>query len=628
MLAIRRTVAEKNVIKNLLNNDGARHLHVRGHVVQKLIAPDPVINGEPELFFHGRGLAGYDENSGNFYAFRGARIRFDSYFNAFPAYAFNLQPDNRLQLHIRAQGRCIFELVMVRQNKSTHHLCHAVLDADGTTEIIELPQVPLEGLIYARFVAIDDLTIEAIDYVITGPVRNKVHLTGVITTFRRDDAVQKTSTRLQEYFAANPDLLDDFDLLVIDNGGDTDSIGFTGGRIAKNSNYGGAGGFTRGLLETVRGGTSTHVLFMDDDAVFFPETLRRTMAILRYSSDPALAISGSMITEAHKWRMWEASAFFDQRCRPVHNGRDLRKFEEVVATSQIESGWNRYGGWWYFCFPVDAVKIWPFPFFVRGDDICFSLANDFHILNLPGIASHQEDFFAKQSPMTVYLDMRYHLVAHLMFERLELSKTDMKKMMRGYFDRFNNAYHYESAEALLMAMEDVLLGERFWEDNLDMVQRRADLASLTLNERLVTPLQFASSETTHHSPKRHRSKWRTLWRKLSFNGHILPEKFFYSKGVLFPLDVRAHARDTFRRRWTVTFDAGSQTGYICHIDKARYFANRRRFKAVMKRLIDNYDAQKEAYRRNGQTMTTRDAWEKRLTTPHSGSVAERDSTAA
>ena len=615
--------AEKNVIRD----SSFCTSQASSHVAQRLITPDPVINCEQDLFYHRQGLAGYDEAISSFYALRGAEIKFDSYFNAFPAYAFDLQPSNRLEVHVKAQGKCIFELVLVRPNKSWQHILHTILEADGTTKIVEVPQVPLEGLIYARFVAVDDLSIKSIDYIVIGPMRNKVKMTGVITTFKRNDAVQKTSKRLEDYFTVNPDLRDDFDLLVIDNGGETNSIGFAQGQVIKNSNYGGAGGFTRGLLETVKDGTSTHVLFMDDDAVFFPETLRRTMAILRYAADPVLAISGSMITESHKWRLWEASAVFNQRCRPIHNGSDLRKFEDVVATTEIASSKNQYGGWWYFAFPVAAVKSWPFPFFVRGDDVCFSLANDFKILNVPGIASHQEDFFAKQSPMTVYLDMRYHLVAHLMFERLELSKADLKKMMQGYFDRFNDAYHYESAEAVLMAMEDVLKGEAFWEGNLDMVKRRADLSALTVNEKLVSPLAFGRDETAAHSPKRHKGKWRALWRKLSFNGHALPDKFFYSKGVLFPLDVRAHARDSFRRRWTVTFDAGSRTGYICRIDKDRYFTNRRRFKTVMNRLLDSYNAQREAYRKNGEIMTTRNAWERRLGMSDVTSVAERDSSA-
>ena len=581
-------------------------------VAQRLIAPDPVINSEPDLFFHRTGLAGYNGSAGNFYAIKDAEIRFDSYFNAFPAYLFNLQPSNHVEVRINAKGKCILEFVLVRQGKSWEYLVHMILDADGTTQTVTLPDVSLEGLVYARFIAIEDLTIHSIDYVVNGPVRNDVKLTGVITTFKRDAAVQKTALRLQHYFDANPDLRDDFNLLVIDNGGDTDSIRFDRGRVIKNKNYGGAGGFTRGLLEASDEGRSTHVLFMDDDAIFFPESLRRTMAILRYSVDPRLAISGSMITQSHKWRLWEASATFNQRCMPIHNGRDLRKFEEVVTTSQTGTFKSRYGGWWYFCFPISCVESWPFPFFVRGDDVCFSLANDFNIINAPGIVSHQEDFFAKQSPLTVYLDMRYHLVAHLTFPHLELGKKDLKKMMRSYFDRFNDSYHYESAQALILAIEDVMRGERFWEETLDLAQRRADLSALTVNEKLITPLEFTLNETTPHSPKRNRGVWRNLWRKLSLNGHLLPDKFFYTKAVLFPLEMRAQAKGSFRRKKIITFDPSSKTGYICCIDKERYFSNRKEFKSAIGRLVANYNFQLDHYRKNSDSMTTRNAWKSRF----------------
>lgn len=601
------------MIQNMASDkEGVSYLARDSVIVQKLIAPDPLINSESGLFFHTRRLAGYDGETGNFYALQGAEITFDSYFNALPAHLLDLQATNRMQVHVKATGRCILELILVRHGKSGDKLVHVILDARGDTKVIELPDMPLEGLVYARFVAIGDLTIEAVDYVVTGPVRNDVKLTSVITTFRRDDAVQKTSARLQRYFDRNPDILPDFDLLVIDNGGETDSIGFPKGRVIKNKNYGGAGGFTRGLMEAADLGRSTHVLFMDDDAIFFPESIRRTLAVLYYSANPKLAVSGSMITEAHKWRLWEASATFDRRCKPIHNGRDLRKFEDVIAVSQVETFKSRYGGWWYFCFPVEAVKTWPFPFFVRGDDIYFSLSNDFDILTIPGVVSHQDDFFAKQSPLTMYLDMRYHLVLHLTFDHLKLDRKGITKMMRSYFDRFNDAYHYESAEALIMAVEDVLKGEAFWEGNLDLAERRAQLAALTVNEKLTTPLIFDREETTPHSPKRQKGRWRALQRKLSFNGHALSDRFFYSKAVLFPLEVRAHTKDSFRRRSTITFDQSSQTGYICRIDRDRYFANRKRFKAVMKRLMDNYDDLQAAYRENREKLATKDAWRERF----------------
>ena len=96
-----------------------------------------------------------------------------------------------------------------------------------------------------------EVTVVSADYIIEGPVLNDATITGVITTFKRDDAVQSTSDRLGVYFQENEDIADLFQLLVIDNGGDTDEISFSRGRVIKNKNYGGAGGFSRGLLEAM-----------------------------------------------------------------------------------------------------------------------------------------------------------------------------------------------------------------------------------------------------------------------------------------------------------------------------------------------------------------------------------------
>ena len=28
-----------------------------------------------------------------------------------------------------------------------------------------------------------------------------------------------------------------------------------------------------------------------------------------------------------------------------------------------------YGGWWFFAFPLEATAAYPYPYFVRGDDV-------------------------------------------------------------------------------------------------------------------------------------------------------------------------------------------------------------------------------------------------------------------
>lgn len=585
--------------------------------VQTLMYPDPSVNSEDRLFFRDGGKeakAGFDTSLNAYFALKGSEISFDSYFNAFPAHLYDLDA-HEVFIEIQGEGEVIVEISMARHERSWERLCRTRMQlVAGKTQRIKLPDVPLNGVVYIGAYALTDTLIREINHIVAGPRHQDVSITGVITTFKRNDAVQQTARRLQSYFDNNPDLSDAFSLLIIDNGGDTDSIPFAKGEVIKNPNLGGAGGFTRGLKTVVERGLSSHVLFMDDDASFLPESLRRTISLLRFTKSPNLAISGAMITEAQRWRMWENGATFNQRCIPIDNGRDLRDFNEVVRISmaQPRHAPNKYGGWWYFCFPVATVKTWPFPFFVRGDDSYFSLANDFDIVTIPGVAAHQEDFFSKQSPLTVYLDFRYHMVHHLTFGNLRLPPQKLIKMMARYFYRFNNSYHYDSAAALNLAIKDVLAGEVFWQANADMAERRRTLAALSIQEKITSELSVNLNDLTRHSKRRNKGPVAQMLRDITLNGHLAPDFLFYKRGLHFPLDMRAIEHDTFLRRFTVTADAATGRGYICRLDRKRYFDNLRTFKRLCGEVKRNYSRLLEQYQASSTTLTSQEAWSARF----------------
>lgn len=581
--------------------------------VQRLMYPDPAVNSEDPLFFHAggqEGKVGFDTSKKAYFLLKEAEIRFDSYFNVFPAHLYDLDR-HEVIIEIEGEGEAVFEILLARYQRSWERLVRTRIElAAGRPQRIKLPDIPLAGSVYLGAYALTDTVIREVNYIVIGPTHREVSLTGVITTFKRNDAVQRTGKRLQQYFEDNPDLAKDFSLLVVDNGSETDKIPFIRGEVIKNPNLGGAGGFTRGLKTVVDRKQSSHILFMDDDASFFPESLRRTISLLRFTRISNLAISGAMITEAHKWRMWENGATFNQRCIPIDSGCDLRNFAEVLRISQGQPRHapNKYGGWWYFCFPVAAVKAWPFPFFVRGDDSYFSLANEFDIVTIPGVAAHQEDFFSKQNPLTVYLDFRYHLVHHLTFDSLRLSPEKMLKMMERYFYRYNNSYHYDSAAAVNLAIRDVLEGETFWQTNADMVERRQTLAALSTQEKIVPGVEVNLRELAPHSPRRNRSWAARFARSLTLNGHLLPDYFFYAKGVHFPLDARAIEHDSFRRKFTVTADPATGRGYVCRLDRKRYFQNLREFRKLRYEVKRTYRRLLEQYRESSSTLTSPEAW--------------------
>ncbi|WP_321447019.1 hypothetical protein [uncultured Cohaesibacter sp.] len=570
-------------------------------VAQQLLAPDPKINSEVDLFYHIDGQAGYDTELGTYYCFKESSLLFDGFFNAFPLHCYDLGPDHKLKIRIKIKGEGILRMYLAKNEASWEQLIHTLFNHDELETVeFDLPLLDGAGLLFLQVYAKTEVTVVSADYIIEGPVLNDATITGVITTFKRDDAVQSTSDRLDAYFQENGDIADLFQLLVIDNGGDTDEISFSRGRVIKNKNYGGAGGFSRGLLEAMEGDLSSHVLFMDDDATIFPESLRRTLAALRYCKDPKRAISGSMITEKHKWMMWENSALFNKRCIPLHCGVDLREFEKVLfcAFDNQRHQSNRYGGWWYFCFPIAEVKNWTFPFFVRGDDIYFSLANDFHITTVPGVVSMQEDFSAKQSPQTIYLDLRNHLVQHLTFPMLRHSFWSDLSMLWRFFDRYNASYHYDSAEAINVAIEDVLKGPDFWTNDMDMSEKRAQIKALTKNEAISRDVDVGQIQLIKNGVGRFRKAH--ILRKLTLCGHILPSFFFFGNGRRMPISQRAVPSETFLRPVVATMDSSDKSGYVCKIDRSRYFRNLKRFiknvRAYAKarnKLIADYERMKD-----------------------------------
>lgn len=263
---------------------------------------------------------------------------------------------------------------------------------------------------------------------------------------------------------------------------------------------------------------------MDDDALIHMGALERTWTFLAYADDPKTAVAGGLTMARDRWAMWESGAIFQQRCKPQWLGTDLRHFGQVLHMEQESTRpkpHNFYGGWWFFAFPVPHATYRPFPFFVRGDDVSFSIANDFDIVTLPGVVCFQDtDFSDKESLQTLYLDLRSHLVHHLALPNMYIGRKATLQIPAWFFLRSMMQCHYETLEALNLAVEDVLQGPDFFAANADMAGRRATLGQIR-NTEAWRPLQDAPPPSRRRFDPRHSRFWRMVM-KYSLNGHLLP----------------------------------------------------------------------------------------------------------
>ncbi|WP_420382139.1 glycosyltransferase [Novosphingobium sp.] len=577
-------------------------------LIQRAVFPDAAINAERSLFYHATGAMECDQ-TGCVRLDDGTTFTLDGYYNVLPGQLYDW--DGRsLAFTLRGVGRVRAEIRRLAVDGSSRPVATAELVLDPKLPALLPVEETPDGLMFAVLTALGPVQACDLAFVIAGRAPRVAFIAGCITTFAREAALADTLGRLDRYIAVNPDLRDRFRLLVIDNGSTLAPLPLAWATLVHNPNWGGSGGFARALHALSGDPGVTHALFMDDDARFFPDAIRRTWAILAYGIDPDLAISGALIVAQDPAVMFENGACF--RDVPVRRdaGMDLSSRQSVAALSHGAStpGDHRYGAWWFFCFPLAQARIWPFPFFVRGDDIHFSLANRFRIANPVGIAAVQDSFDHRQTPLSVYLDTRQQVLQMLMFFQGDAAHHTIAQSIRANFRRYNAAYHYGTAGAIIQALADVAQGPSFWDANLGLERRRRELRHRAACE-YPAPDCPAADET---APIRLPFGLTWLARRLTYDGHILPRWSLRRSDACTSLDRRGDRHAAFGHRALVTRDVQTGMGTICRMDRARYFANRRGFARVSRALLARLDTLATEYREAQDALASPAAWARRF----------------
>lgn len=432
-----------------------------------------------------------------------------------------------------------------------------------------------------------------------------------ITTFRREAAVQETVARFERFMAGSA-LKEHLHLSVVDNGQSAEIAETDHVTPIPNENLGGSGGFARGLLAAQDRGAS-HCLFMDDDAATHMQGVERTCMFLAHAIDENTAVCGALTSAQHRWMMWENGARFHRLCHPEHQGLDLRDIGAVTDmefTSTAEKPADYYGGWWYFAFPVDQVRYMPFPFFVRGDDVSFSLMNTFRTVPLPGVVCFQdEDFSSKESPQTLYLDLRGHLAHHLVVPQLEIGRRGAMKIASWFFIRSFLACHYETLDAVHLSLRDAITGPDFFRENADMSQRRGDIKALMKDEIWQVLDGEPPVERRRFNPNRIPDR---MLMKLTFNGHLLPFFSLYGNHVTLPAAIRGARRPIWGAAQITYVSADGKRSYTVRHNKTRALRAAWAYVKTTHQLWRDYDAVKNRWRKGYDELTTQAFWNKIL----------------
>lgn len=590
------------------------------HVLQSLLWPEPGLCTERDLYVRLGGGAALSQKHREIHFPEGGHAVFNTYSNLFNVGKWRKYCALE-DLSLALEGEGLFEVTafLIQPDRSWERLVSEVVElVPGSYHAEPVALMSLtdnRGIVYFELRALGAAARlrDACWQTDQAPLRIP-ELMLSITTFKREEAVARTAARFESFIERSA-LAGHIHLTVVDNGQSAEIAASEYVTLIRNANLGGSGGFSRGLQEARRRG-ATHCLFMDDDAAVHMEAVERTWMFLAYATAPATAVAGGLAHARHKWRLWENGACFDQLCRPEFGGLDLRDFSAVMGmefASTADRSTNFYGGWWYFAFPVAEVKHDPFPFFVRGDDVSFGLNNDFVCTTLPGVLCHQdEDFYLKESPQTLYLDLRSHLAHHLVTPEIALGRRGLMRIVAWFYIRSLLSCHYETIAALTLSLGDVVTGPEFFEANADMAKRRGEIKALMYDE-------FWQDGTPPKPSAQRRFKRESRWArglmKLTLNGHLFP--FFRRLGahVVLPAAERGARRPLWGASRITYVSSNGKKFYTVTHSKRRAWQVSRAYGAAAWRLWRGHDRIRADWRAGYNRLTTAEAWERLLDLP-------------
>lgn len=585
--------------------------------LQSLIWPEAGLNTERNLYMRLGGGGAFSMTAQRVYFIPGSVADFGTYNNLFNSGKWHTHCAlETLELELTGNGRFELAVLHARPERSIERVITQIItltdNKPQTFDVVPSSGLEGHGALMFQLTALSEGHLDHAHWQTTDAPRRTPELMLSVTTFRREEAVRSTVARFED-FTTRCAIADHLHLTVVDNGQSADITTSPRVSVIPNANLGGSGGFARGLLEAQARGAS-HCLFMDDDASVHMDAITRTWMFLAYATDPATAVAGAVANAQHRWQLWENGALFDRVCMPQHMGKDLRDIHQVLEVefdSTATPPENFYGGWWYFAFPVERVQHMPFPFFVRGDDVSFSLVHNFKIMTLPGVMSFQEeDFSVKETPLTVYLDLRSHVAHHLSLPQMDIGRVGMMKIIARFHLRSLLFCHYDTLEAIGLALEDVLEGPDYFAANSDMSARRKQIGALTDEERW-RPID----ETDTPAPRSRINPDRWLSRmamKLTLNGHLLPGFRKLGNRITLGADKRGQLRHIWGASALTYVTADGARSYTVEHSKTRAAQTSLPILRAAWKIWTSYDTVRDDWHAGYDTMTKPAFWRDQL----------------
>ena len=581
-----------------------------------------------ELFYRG-GKAVYDRDTGIFYIPQFHSFEFTTYLNAFSIHKWrkytNIQ-DVRLCLRMKGdfQVRLLGYRLDAKNPVKTELGCFRIYGTELKESVFTYPRTEEEAFFSFEIETFSPCEMYGGYYEGTyepSDVR-PVNLSIATTTFRKEDFIESNLRLLKkEILEPVGELREHIRVHVVDNGRTLDTNKWNDGNITvhPNRNVGGAGGFARGMIESLnQKPKADYVLLMDDDVLLLPESIRRLYRLLTVLRPEyrEYFVSGAMLRYEEMNRQHEDVGFVhrDGSYGPLKDTFNHRKIKEILVCDEepLERPYM-YAGWWFCCVPISAVEKngLPLPLFVRGDDVEFSLRNQARFITMNGICVWHMGFAYKFSAsMELYQVHRNSLILQAVSG--VCGDIDFISRMKKLFRARVLSLDYNGAELILDALEDYLKGPEFIaQDNGEGIMREKGRRNEKLADLKSFPnLDIDLDDVDRYIPRRFVHTW--LYR-LTYNGHRFCPSFLLKKspGVV-AFDWYYSPEANFWYKELLAVNPYLKTGALRTLDKERYRGlMKRKGKLLSRYKRERYELERR-YRESKAVFTSTEFWKEYL----------------
>ncbi|MBO6260420.1 MAG: glycosyltransferase [Lachnospiraceae bacterium] len=378
--------------------------------------------------------------------------------------------------------------------------------------------------------------------------------------------------------------------------------------VFRNINSGGAGGFSRGMLEIIRSRKSfSHVVLMDDDVTIDPRVFDRLMRFLSYIKPEYkdAFVGGAMFRRDHGYFHVESGA---KRkgivVYPYGYGLDMRRIDAMLHTDTFHD--EEYNAWWFCCIPISYIREdnLPLPVFFQWDDIDYGIRNNAPLILMNGICLWHDAFDTKRTAMHTYYSNRNPLIVNCCHGEGASERRVLKELKKKVCTEIC-LYRYEHAEALIQAMEDFLRGPE-WLCSLDPEEYNKKILALNRQvsyvadkvdfEWYLVGCGISDCDALH-----------ALVRILTMNGYLLKANREHTLPLYADRSVQG-----YRAKRLLFYEVNTGTGYYTEKDIKKAFLCMMKFHKLYFRMWFRYPSVAKKYRDSYAYMTSKKMWEKYL----------------